>query len=203
MIVRVNDRGPFHSDRIMDVSHRVAQTLQFDRSGTGRVKVEYIAPASLDGSDDDMLMATLRTDRPARLPGETPEIRVAEAPAPRPLAHEARMEPRPEPAAPPRRVGLRPRLDEDAEAPPVRRFADLRGVERQPPAPPRNGKPSSHDATRMAALVQAAEFLKTPDTKPGAPAPKARPLDLGTIPGAGVPIGARQRQAALADRRGY
>jgi rare lipoprotein A len=67
MIVRVNDRGPFAPGRIMDVSRRVADMLDFRRNGTTAVKVEYIGPASLDGSDDDRLMATLRYDGvPAR-----------------------------------------------------------------------------------------------------------------------------------------
>ena len=42
MIVRVNDRGPYHSGRIMDVSQTVAEALDFRRAGTGRVRVEYV-----------------------------------------------------------------------------------------------------------------------------------------------------------------
>src|SRR5438270_7342549 len=34
IIVRVNDRGPYHPGRIMDVSQRVAEALDFRRSGT-------------------------------------------------------------------------------------------------------------------------------------------------------------------------
>jgi rare lipoprotein A len=40
MIVRVNDRGPYHANRLMDVSEEVAQALEFRRSGTARVRVE-------------------------------------------------------------------------------------------------------------------------------------------------------------------
>ena len=198
MIVRVNDRGPFHPDRIMDVSHRTAEALQFARSGTARVKVEYIAPASLNGSDDDMLLATLRTDGPAALPGETPSIRMADAPAPRPAVREARIEPKPEPhLPPPRRPELRPRFDDD-ERPIARRSQpDARIAARTIPEPPHAPQAKGRDATRMAALVQAAAFLKLPPAKgAGAPVPKTRPLDLATIPGAGVPIGTRQHQAS-------
>src|SRR5215213_3009642 len=60
MIVRVNDRGPYHGDRIMDVSERVAEALDFRRAGTARVRVEYVAKASIKGSDDEKLLATLR-----------------------------------------------------------------------------------------------------------------------------------------------
>ncbi len=62
MIVRVNDRGPFHAGRIMDVSERVAYYLDFKRFGTGQIKVDYVGPASTNGSDDRKLLATLRTD---------------------------------------------------------------------------------------------------------------------------------------------
>jgi rare lipoprotein A len=65
MIVRVNDRGPFAVHRIMDVSQRTAEVLGFSRKGTTRVKVEYVGPASLAGSDDQKLLATLRMDGPA------------------------------------------------------------------------------------------------------------------------------------------
>jgi rare lipoprotein A len=70
IIVRVNDRGPYHGGRVMDVSQRVAEALDFRASGTARVKVEYVGRASLAGSDDNKLLATLRDDgRPAMLEG--------------------------------------------------------------------------------------------------------------------------------------
>lgn len=71
MIVRVNDRGPFTSNRIIDVSRKVAETLNFHRKGTTKVRVEYIGAASLAGSDDQKLLATLRVHGPAML--EEPE----------------------------------------------------------------------------------------------------------------------------------
>jgi rare lipoprotein A len=77
IIVRVNDRGPYHGGRVMDVSQRVAEALDFRASGTARVKVEYIGRASLAGSDDSKLLATLRDDgRPATLEGGAP-VRIA------------------------------------------------------------------------------------------------------------------------------
>ena len=62
LIVRVNDRGPFHDNRIIDVSKTVADALDFRKNGVARVKVDYVAPASTDGSDDQILIATLRDD---------------------------------------------------------------------------------------------------------------------------------------------
>ena len=44
IIVRVNDRGPYHGGRVMDVSSRVADVLDFKGAGTAKVKVEYIGP---------------------------------------------------------------------------------------------------------------------------------------------------------------
>ncbi|MGM0784783.1 MAG: septal ring lytic transglycosylase RlpA family protein [Pseudomonadota bacterium] len=44
VIVRVNDRGPFHSDREIDLSYAAAARLGFLEQGTGRVKVEAIDP---------------------------------------------------------------------------------------------------------------------------------------------------------------
>ena len=83
MVVRVNDRGPYHSNRVMDVSSRVAETLDFKRYGTSKVKIEYVGRASLAGSDDARLYATLRTDGPAPTRGLEETLMVAEA-APRP-----------------------------------------------------------------------------------------------------------------------
>lgn len=41
-IVRVNDRGPFHSDRIIDLSYAAAVKLEFAEHGTARVRVEAL-----------------------------------------------------------------------------------------------------------------------------------------------------------------
>ncbi|WP_083532983.1 septal ring lytic transglycosylase RlpA family protein [Bosea sp. WAO] len=78
IIVRVNDRGPFHGGRLMDVSQRTADALAFRHLGTARVKVEYLGQASLGGSDDKMLLASLRTDgQPASIPGQSSRSLVA------------------------------------------------------------------------------------------------------------------------------
>lgn len=76
VIVRVNDRGPFHNNRIIDLSKKAADLLHVRRPGLGRVRVEYVGPASLDGSDDRRLLATLSVGRPAPSPSA---VRVAAA----------------------------------------------------------------------------------------------------------------------------
>lgn len=62
IIVRVNDRGPFHANRVIDLSARAADMLGFRHNGVARVSVEYVGSASLQGSDDMRLASTLRTD---------------------------------------------------------------------------------------------------------------------------------------------
>jgi rare lipoprotein A len=68
LVVRVNDRGPYHGNRVMDVSSRAAELLEFKGYGIARVRVEYVGRAPLEGSDDRQLIATLRTGVPAPSP---------------------------------------------------------------------------------------------------------------------------------------
>jgi rare lipoprotein A len=68
IVVRVNDRGPYARDRLIDVSVRTAQLLGFHGNGVTRVKVEYVGRAPLQGSDDRKLIATLREGSPAVAP---------------------------------------------------------------------------------------------------------------------------------------
>ncbi|MCJ2122888.1 septal ring lytic transglycosylase RlpA family protein [Methylobacterium sp. J-077] len=92
MIVRVNDRGPYHAGRVMDVSEEAAEALGFHRRGTAHVRVEYAGRASVAGSDDRKLLASLRTDgQPAGRstvmmadlgPSEEPERYARSAPEP-------------------------------------------------------------------------------------------------------------------------
>ena len=70
IIVRVNDRGPYHAGRLIDVSARTARLLGFHKNGTARVRVDYVGRASLSGSDDTRLEATLRQGTPAPGPNE-------------------------------------------------------------------------------------------------------------------------------------
>ncbi|MGH6868163.1 MAG: septal ring lytic transglycosylase RlpA family protein [Methylocella sp.] len=139
MIVRVNDRGPFAAHRIMDVSRRTAEALDFRQRGTTPVKIEYIGAASLAGSNDQKLLATLRTDGPASLAG----------------------------------WGGRDRAMVAANAPPA-------AAEAEPIALAAGGGASAPDSAPASHFVGHA-----------APLPPARPFDLGTIPGAGVPIALR------------
>jgi rare lipoprotein A len=68
IVARVNDRGPYHGNRIIDVSKRTAHLLGFTIRGTAWVRVEYVGRAPMEGSDDRILEATLRENEPAPAP---------------------------------------------------------------------------------------------------------------------------------------
>ncbi len=162
IIVRVNDRGPYHGGRVMDLSSRAADALDYKRSGTASVKVDYLGAASLAGSDDAKLLATLRTDgKPATLDGFG-------GPSPVMVAEEA-----PRPSF-------------------TQRVAQLQTttVAASQPAPAPVQPAAAAVAPQLASLKPAQMPAKVP-------LPPSRPFDLGTIPGAGVPIAPspRLRQA--------
>ncbi|TCS37869.1 rare lipoprotein A [Paucimonas lemoignei] len=48
VIVRVNDRGPFHSNRIMDLSYTAALKLGYVQQGSAELEVERILPAEIE-----------------------------------------------------------------------------------------------------------------------------------------------------------
>ena len=130
IIVRVNDRGPSHSGRVMDVSSRTAEALGFKSMGTAHIKVEYVSKAGLSGSDDTKLLASLRTDgRPAVLDGSPslPPTMVAQAAPPQERPAPQRMA-----AVEETRVPLAP----VAPAPPVVEMARIAAMPANVPLPP-------------------------------------------------------------------
>ena len=58
VIVRVNDRGPYHPGRIIDLSNKAADMLDLAHHGTGMVRVQYVGRARMDGRDEAYLMAS-------------------------------------------------------------------------------------------------------------------------------------------------
>jgi rare lipoprotein A len=56
--VRMNDRGPFHPGRIIDMSHAAADQLGFAAKGTARVRVRYVGPAPLQGMAAPVTLAS-------------------------------------------------------------------------------------------------------------------------------------------------
>ena len=75
LVVRVNDRGPYARDRVVDLSWAVASLLRIQTAGTGPVRVQYLGPAPLSG-DDAYERAVL-----ARQPWAGPRVAQARSPA--------------------------------------------------------------------------------------------------------------------------
>lgn len=70
VLVRVNDRGPFAHDRVIDLSERAADLLGYKSVGVAKVKVEYVGPAPLEGRDDQYLLASYRPGNAAPDPSD-------------------------------------------------------------------------------------------------------------------------------------
>jgi rare lipoprotein A len=133
IVVRVNDRGPYVADRVMDVSARTAKMLGFYGKGVTKVKIEYIGRAPLRGSDDAKLAATLRDHNGE--PGSGVKVASADsfAPAyfdPKPMARAA--EPRKASTLPERPYAREEAPEpQDAQAPTV----ELAAARRAEPSP--------------------------------------------------------------------
>ena len=58
VVVRVNDRGPYHAGRVIDLSAKAAKLLDYQHKGIARVRVQYIGRAPLHGKDARYLAST-------------------------------------------------------------------------------------------------------------------------------------------------
>lgn len=76
VIVRVNDRGPFHENRLIDVSSKTADLLDMKRTGTAKVRVQYVGKAPLEGNDMPYLMASY-IPKGSRIPAVDPDGQIA------------------------------------------------------------------------------------------------------------------------------
>ncbi len=79
LVLRINDRGPFAKNRIIDVSRRAAQLLGFERSGTAKVRVQAVvekadAPDELPPAkpDNDVFVRAAAETAPAAGPTPPP-----------------------------------------------------------------------------------------------------------------------------------
>ncbi|HWJ88613.1 MAG TPA: septal ring lytic transglycosylase RlpA family protein [Pelagibacterium sp.] len=88
-IVRINDRGPFSHDRVIDLSRRTAEVLGFIDQGKTDVRVQYVGPAPLNGDDGRFLTASINQLTPYEIQNNSrmayQEMQVAQA-APVPTA---------------------------------------------------------------------------------------------------------------------
>lgn len=106
VIVRINDRGPFASDRIIDLSRRAATELGFRDKGVTRVRVTVLKRESQKLKQGETVTV-------ARVPA-TREPSYSPSGAPKPVPTVAKPEPevadRTEPAPPPAPVAAKPLL---------------------------------------------------------------------------------------------
>ena len=72
MMVRINDRGPFVGDRIIDLSRKTAQQLGLFTSGLATVRVQYAGPADPNASKGHKRPKSLPT--PRRAPDMVAEV---------------------------------------------------------------------------------------------------------------------------------
>ena len=63
IVVRVNDRGPFVGSRLIDLSKKTAEMLQFRVQGIAKVRVQYIGPAPLDDNGQHLAAMNLELRR--------------------------------------------------------------------------------------------------------------------------------------------
>lgn len=77
VVVRVNDRGPFHSDRLIDLSYTAAYKLGVLAGGSTPVRVESIDPAAYAGAAPEK-----KPEEPTAPVAEAAPAAVAESPAP-------------------------------------------------------------------------------------------------------------------------
>ena len=182
VIVRVNDRGPYHGGRVMDVSSRTADVLGFKGEGTAKIKVEYVGRAPLEGSDDGALLASLRTDgSPANLNGYSSPVMVASASEPGPSVFSGLFgSGRSEPAA------ARPAPPPEPKSEPVRVAAAP-----SPPEPIREAQPEPVQEAPLANAI-AVHHLHGP-----VPLPPPRPFELGVSHSPAVVVVASQPKPTL------
>jgi rare lipoprotein A len=65
VVVRVNDRGPFHEGRVIDLSYAAAVKLGITQRGTGRVEVRGLAPDGRALAEAPAVSAPMATTPPA------------------------------------------------------------------------------------------------------------------------------------------
>lgn len=82
VVVRVNDRGPFHEGRIIDLSYAAAVKLGVDRSGTARVEVVGLSPGENARNDYDAVASAVQAQPEAAPPEPLPQT---PTPAPTPM----------------------------------------------------------------------------------------------------------------------
>lgn len=88
IIVRINDRGPFHSSRIIDLSYTAALKLDYIRGGSAELEVERLLPEEIariqsarQRAKSDMQAVLAQETRPSPPAASSPAAMTTTAPA--------------------------------------------------------------------------------------------------------------------------
>ncbi|MBC3934204.1 septal ring lytic transglycosylase RlpA family protein [Undibacterium sp. CY7W] len=82
IIVRINDRGPFHSSRIIDLSYTAALKLQILGKGSSQIEVERLLPADIERMAENRKNQPVPVSQPTSvLVNNTVPLRVPEVAA--------------------------------------------------------------------------------------------------------------------------
>ena len=85
VIVRVNDRGPFHGDRLIDLSYAAAARLDYHKKGLARVRIEAITPAQGQSYRPSKAAEIVPVTPPKALPDKASSVSSGDNPAPSPV----------------------------------------------------------------------------------------------------------------------
>ncbi len=153
IVVRVNDRGPYAHDRLIDVSVKTAKLLGFYGDGTTKVKVEYVGRAPLAGSSDNKLLSTLREHGP----GHAAPVQVASNKPYAPVYFDSHP---------------MTKLPERVQSPPVRPYAMGEGRRQAAEA-----RPARHQPTTELAAARRPQAVDNDDARPRSDAmPRVSPV---------------------------
>ncbi len=136
VLLRLNDRGPYVDDRIIDLSRGAADRLDVRRNGTAKVRVQYVGPAPTDADAEltERMFAQSQPTMQPVLPTGSDDVWSAPMPAaagmPERPASQASAEAYDEPEAAPTPVTARPAALEGGYALQVGSFTDLANAHR-------------------------------------------------------------------------
>ncbi|MEB0137001.1 septal ring lytic transglycosylase RlpA family protein [Actimicrobium sp. CCC2.4] len=142
IIVRINDRGPFHSSRIMDLSYTAALKLGYLGKGSSEIEIERLMPDEIARMEKDRL-----GERAVPL-DETARVR---RPQPMPLLAALESTSNPSPAAAAAAVPL-----EGAMIPPAMTSGSALTIDMPAPPPPATPAPSTPVPAPAPAVTPAA-----------------------------------------------
>jgi rare lipoprotein A len=110
-VVKINDRGPFHGDRIIDLSYSAARKLGVVAKGTAMVEVQAIDPSRPASDRKTRVVASSHKPPRAKAPSRKPVVAArtdtpAKKPSARPDEEKIRVARAGKPAAPEPKVAV-------------------------------------------------------------------------------------------------